>query len=357
MTSTAATIAGKIKLGINIGNTLEATGPAGGTPYSTSQEGAWGNPMITQALVDKYKALGFDAIRLPCSWDQYADKTTAKISATWLDRVKTVVQYCINANLYVVLNIHWDGGWLENHVDAADKDAVNAKQKAFWEQISTHLRDFDERLMFASANEPDASNAANTAVLVSYHQTFVDAVRSTGGKNAYRTLIVQSPQTSTEQAVSLWPGMPTDTASNRMMFEVHYYTPSQFCIISSDQSWGKMFYYWGKNNHSTIEPDRNATWGEEDYVDQQMLAMKTNFVAKGIPVIVGEYGAWRKTQPLDLPKHNASVDFWNQYVTQQSVANSALPFVWDTGGLIDRTTLAVKDQAMLDALLVGAGKK
>ncbi len=347
MTSTAAQIAGKIKLGINIGNTLEASGG----------ETGWGNPMITEALVKAYKSLGFDAVRLPCAWDQYADKTTAKISATWLDRVKTVVQYCMNANLYVVLNIHWDGGWLENHVDAADKNAVNAKQKAFWEQIATHLRDFDERLMFASANEPAATDAAGTTVLMSYHQTFVDAVRSTGGRNAYRTLIVQSPSTSTEYAVSLWTGMPTDTVTNRMMFEVHYYTPSQFCIISADASWGKMFYYWGKNNHSTIEPDRNATWGEEDYADQQMLAMKTHFVDNGIPVIVGEYGAWRKTQPLDMPKHNASVEFWNQYVTQQSLANGAVPFLWDTGSLIDRNTLAVKDQPILDALLVAAGKK
>lgn len=347
MTSTAAQISAKIKLGINIGNTMEAIGG----------ETVWGNPLITQALVDKYKALGFDAIRLPCAWDGYANQTTAQISATWLDRVKTVVQYCINADLYVVLNIHWDGGWLEKHIDAASKDAVNAKQKAFWEQIATHLRDFDERLIFASANEPDASTAPNTTVLVSYHQTFIDAVRSTGGRNAYRTLIVQSPQTNTELAVSIWPGMPTDTAANRLMFEVHYYAPSQFMIINKDESWGKMFYYWGSGNHSTIEPDRNSTHSEEPYVDQQMLAMKTNFVDKGVPVIIGEYGAWRKTQPLDMAKHNASVDFWNKYVTQKALANGAAPFFWDTGGLIDRTTLAVKDQAMLDALLIGAGKK
>lgn len=347
MTSTAAEIAAKIKLAINIGNTMEAIGG----------ETAWGNPLITQALVNKYKALGFDAIRLPCAWDQYADKTTAKISSTWLDRVKTVVQYCMNADLYVVLNIHWDGGWLEKHIDAASKDAVNARQKAFWEQIATHLRDFDERLIFASANEPDAGTEANTKILLSYHQTFIDAVRATGGRNAYRTLVVQAPQTNTELAVSMWPGMPTDTTTNRLMFEVHYYAPSQFMIIDKDASWGKMFYYWGRDNHSTIEPDRNATHSEEPYVDQQMLAMKTHFIDKGIPVIIGEYGAWRKTQPLDMPKHNASVDFWNRYVTQQARANGAVPFFWDTGALIDRTTLAVKDQAMLDALLIGAGKK
>lgn len=347
MTSTAAQISSKIKMAINIGNTLEAQGG----------ETGWGNPMITQDLVNTYKSLGFDAIRLPCAWDQYADKTTAQISATWLDRVKTVVQYCMNANVYALLNIHWDNGWLEKHVDAADKDAVNAKQKAFWEQIATHLRDFDERLMFASANEPDASTADTADILLSYHQTFIDAVRSTGGRNAYRTLVVQAPQTSTDNAVNLWTHLPTDTASNRMMLEVHYYDPSQFTILDKDASWGKMFYYWGKDNHSTIEPDRNSTWGEEDWVAAEMAKIKTNFVDKGVPVIVGEFGAYRRTTPLDMAKHNASVVFWNKYVAQQVLTNGASPFYWDTGGLIDRSSYAIKDQDVLDALLTAAGKK
>jgi aryl-phospho-beta-D-glucosidase BglC (GH1 family) len=349
MTSTAAQLSAKIKLAINIGNTLEAT-PGGET--------AWGNPMITQDLVNTYKSLGFDGVRLPCSWDQYANQTTAEISASWLDRVKTVVQYCMNAGLYTVLNIHFDDGWLEKHVDAADKDAVNAKQKAFWEQIATHLRDFDERLMFASANEPNASTTATADILLSYHQTFIDAVRATGGRNAYRTLIVQAPQTSIDNAITLWTHLPTDTATDRVMLEVHYYDPSQFTILSSDASWGKMFYYWGKDNHSTIEPDRNATWGEEDWVDQQMQKVKTNFVDKGVPVIIGEFGAYRKKSgPLDVAKHDASVVFWNKYVAQQALANGASPFYWDTGGLIDRTTYAVKDQDVLDALLTATGKK
>ena len=140
------------------------------------------------------------------------------------------------------------------------------------------------------------------------------------------------------------------------MYEVHFYSPPNFCILTQDASWGKMFYYWGKNYHSTIEPDRNATFAEEDYVDQQMVAMKQNFVNAGIPVLLGEYGDPRRTQPLDLAMHNASVDHWIKYVTQQALANGVLPFYWDTGGVIDRRSLTVKDQAALDALLQGAGK-
>jgi aryl-phospho-beta-D-glucosidase BglC (GH1 family) len=356
MASTAAAISGRIKLGFNIGNTLEAVNN-NGIPHATSQEGWWGNPAITQQMVDTIKAAGFDAIRLPCSWDQYSNQTTAKINDFWLNRVKDVVQYCINADMYVLLNIHWDGGWLENNVTPAKKDAVVAKQKAFWEQIATHLRDFDERLMFASANEPNADDAAEMEVLFAYHQACIDAVRSTGGKNAYRVIVLQLPNTNADLAKQLWNKTPVDTASNRLMVEPHFYTPPNFCILSEDASWGKMFYYWGKDYHSTIEPDRNATWGEEETVDEHMALANQLFVSKGIPVLLGEYGAPRRSTPLDLTMHLASRAHWMKYVTQKALANGIIPFIWDTGDLINRSTYAVNDQQGLDGLLEGAGKK
>ena len=344
MTSTAVQLAAKFKLGINIGNTLEAIGG----------ETAWGNPQVTQALIDKYKQSGFTAVRIPCSWDQYANQSTGKISDQWMARVKQVVQYCINDGMYVVLNIHWDGGWLEKNITTRAQSSVNAKQKAYWEQIATAMRDFDEHLIFASANEPNASDATAMSVLLSYHQTFVNAVRSTGGKNTYRVLVVQGPSTDIDKTETLMNTLPTDPTPNRMMTEVHFYTPYQFTLMSSDQSWGNMFYYWGQNNHSTVEPTRNATWGEEDYVIATFQKMKTKFADKGIPVILGEYGAYRRSTPLDMEKHQASVDRWATFVTQQAIANGLEPFWWDTGGLINRSNYTVTDQRTINALIQGA---
>jgi hypothetical protein len=117
-----------------------------------------------------------------------------------------------------------------------------------------------------------------------------------------------------------------------------------------------MFYYWGKNYHSTTEPDRNATWGEEDSVDQEMAIEKQQFTGQGIPVILGEYAAVKRTTPLDLQLHLASRAHWMEYVTQQARANGVLPFLWDTGELIDRYNYTVKDQQGLNAVLQGAGK-
>lgn len=352
MSSNATALAAKIKLGWNIGNTLEATGG----------ETAWGNPKVTKALIDLVKANGFNAIRIPCSWNQnLANSTTAQIKQEWLDRVKEVVQYCVDNDMYVIVNIHWDGGWLENNVTEAKKEANNAKQKAFWEQIATHLRGFDEHLLFASANEPNVDNATQMAVLTSYHQTFVDAVRATGGKNANRTLIVQGPSTDIEKTNKLMLTLPTDKVASRMMIEVHYYTPYQFCLMDKDADWGKMFYYWGADYHSTTDIARNATWGEEADLDKFFLSMKTQFVSKGIPVILGEFGAIRRDLTGDdLTLHLNSRAYYLKYVVKQAKANGLIPFYWDAGNmgvntmsLFDRTNNTVYDSQALTALQDG----
>lgn len=337
MTSTATQLVGNITVGWNIGNTLEAPGG----------ETGWGNPPITAAYVSAMKNLGFNAVRLPCAWDFHVDnKATAHIDPAWLSRVHTVVQYCTSNNLYVLLNIHWDGGWLDCTATGARMDSIMAKQKAFWEQIATSMRDFDEHLMFASANEPSPTNASQMNVLLSYHQAFVDAVRSTGGHNTYRVLVVQAPS-------DLIDNFPVDPTPSRMAFEEHDYTPSQFTILGSDASWGKMFYYWGAGHHSTIEPDRNATWGEESYLMTYFDNMKAKFVDKGIPFLMGEYGAYRRSTPLDLPMHNDAVDYWITFNTKQALAHGMKPFFWDTGGLVDRSSDTVKDARSVNAIFAG----
>lgn len=344
MSSNAVELAAKMKLGWNIGNTMESPGG----------ESGWGNPAITEDYVKFVKQQGFNAIRIPCAWDWHHvdDTTTAHIDTNWLNRVKEVVGYCVNNDMYVLLNIHWDGGWLENNCTPEKKDSVNAKQKAYWEQIATAMRNFDEHLMFASANEPNAGNAEQMEVLLSYHQTFVDAVRSTGGHNTYRVLVIQGSSEFLDVE-----DFPTDPTPDRMMYEEHNYTPSQFTFLSEDVSWGNMVYYWGEGHHSTIEPDRNPTWGEEDFHIEYFDRIKAQFIDKGIPVLMGEYGAYRRNNsqhvPKDLETHNDAVDYWITFVTGQAVARGIVPFWWDTGGALDRANYTVKDQRTIDAIIAG----
>ena len=148
------------------------------------------------------------------------------------------------------------------------------------------MRDFDEHLIFASANEPNVSDATQMGVLLSYHQTFINAVRATGGKNAYRVLIVQGPSTDVEATNKLMGTLPVDKVSNKMMVEIHYYTPWNFTGMTKDESWGNQFFYWGINHHSTSDLVHNPTWGEESTVDTNLELMKTKFIDKGIPIIM-----------------------------------------------------------------------
>jgi aryl-phospho-beta-D-glucosidase BglC (GH1 family) len=139
--TTAKEIAGKMRVGWNLGNTLEATWAPAGT--------------ASQRFIDSVKAAGFNSVRLPCAWYNHSNKTTNVIDPTYLALVKMNIDYCINDSMCVMINIHWDEGWLENHITVADSAKVNAKQKAFWTQIVEYFKDYDEYLLFACANEPN----------------------------------------------------------------------------------------------------------------------------------------------------------------------------------------------------------
>jgi aryl-phospho-beta-D-glucosidase BglC (GH1 family) len=353
MDKTAVDIAKAIYAGWNIGNTLEAYN--GSTPSET----AWGNPKITEDLIKSIKAAGFNAVRLPTAWDGYIeDRSTYKISDSWLNRVDQIVNWCVSNDLYVIVNIHWDGGWLENNCTEDKKEANIAEQRALWTQIATKLGGYDEHLLFAGCNEPNASDAAKMSVLREYEQTFVDAVRATGGRNYYRTLIIQGPDTNIDETVSLFT-MPTDVVSDRLMAEVHYYDPWQFCGMTEDASWGNMAYFWG--DYKVGDSKRDASWGDLSYMQKQFKKMKDMFTSKGIPVILGEYGAITNhdndiTDADQLTAHHNSRYQYNKLVTREAKNYGLVPFMWDTGEGMNRSTGAITKDYIIPAIMEGAAE-
>ncbi len=353
VTSNAVQLAAKMGtgMGMNFGNTMDSP-----------NDGDWVSGKITDAQVKFVKQIGFTAVRIPMNWvwTHLSDRKKATIDPAWLARVKQVVGYCVNNGVYVIINAHADLGWLEQNVNAIKKDSVNAMQKAIWEQIATTLRDFDEHLLFASTNEPQADNADQMAILNGYHETFINAVRSTGGKNSYRVLVVQGPHADPTKTAALMTTMPTDPVPNKLILEVHDYTPATFTILTDgDVSWGNMVYYWGAGNLSTIEPSRNAPPGtDESQITTELQGINQNFVAKGIPVILGEYSATRRTNPnlpmpLDTAASNRSVDYWTKFVTKTAKTDGILPFFWEVGQMLDRANNVVIDQRMYNALVAG----
>ena len=342
----AQVIANKMKIGWNLGNTLEVV---------------WGTPgNTTQKVIDSVKAAGFNTVRLPCAWDYHAKNGI--IDTNWMTQVKKVVDYCIKDSLYTMINIHWDKGWLDEHINVTDQPIIIEKQKNYWTQIANYFKNYDEHLLFASANEPPVKENDTTGmtILMSYHQAFVDAVRATGGNNSSRTLIIQAPSTSIELSNSLMNTWPTDSIEKRLMLEVHYYSPYPFCLMTEDASWGKMAYYWGSPYHSSTDQTRNLTWGEEVDVDKSFQLVKAKFTDKGIPVILGEFGTIKrdKNNVPNYELHLESRKYYNNYVVYTAIKYGIVPVYWDNGwidfGIIDRNTGAIIDKDVVDGLMQGA---
>ena len=331
--------------GWNLGNTFEGVATWAGVDFLNNKGGldaetAWQGTKTTQEIIDFVKSLGFRSVRIPCAWayGHISNASTYEIDSQWMNRVKEVVDYCINDGLYVVLNDHWDGGWLENHIQDTNAATIERNKEiltALWTQIANAFIDYDEHLLFAGLNEPNADNQAATNNLIMYNQTFVDAVRATGGNNAKRILVVQGPSTNIEHTCNFMADkMPTDVIEGKLTVEVHYYNPWQFWGMERDESWGKVFYYWGEGNHLSGST-HNATWGEEEDMKRLLLMMKTNFVDKGYPVVIGEFGAnWRDLSSLpneSQTKHNASIKaHYRELHRLCKEIGGMVPMTWDT---------------------------
>src|SRR3982750_2786947 len=245
---TAPAIASQMTVGWNLGNTLEAI----------CGETAWGNPATSQTLINAVKAAGFNSIRIPAAWNCHVT-SGATIDPAWMARVKTVVDYAYSQNMYVILNIHWDGGWLQDHPTFNFQTVNNQKQAAFWTQIANTFKGYNERMLFAGTNEVHADYNTPTSehitVQQSYNQTFVNAVRATGGNNASRTLVVQTYNTNSWHGLNYFT-MPTDTIANRLIVEFHHYDPYDYTINPSGPclAWGAAYTQYSQ-----------CSWAQENY--------------------------------------------------------------------------------------------
>lgn len=332
----AMEIAKSMSPGFNLGNTLEAI----------PDETAWGNPAPNQAVFDAAAAAGFKSVRIPVAWSQYADADHL-IRADWMAHVKQTVDQARRAGLVVLLNVHWDGGWMQPTF--ASERAVNLKLAAFWLQIADAFKDYDDHLLFAGTNETSVTGVygppteENCKVQNGFIQTFVKAVRSTGGRNAQRILVVQAYNTNIDAAVTCNAKLPVDTVPGRLMMEVHYYDPFDFTINDKSAIW-----QWGS---IATDPKATETWADEAWVDKKFGQMQASFVDKGVPVILGEYAAGLKPA---YPGMKTYRDYWIRTVTRSAFRHGLVPMYWDVGGLIDRRTGALRDADAVHAIVEAA---
>ena len=342
--------------GVNLGNTFEACDNVRGrfSADPKAYETYWGQPVTTQAMLDGMKAAGFDTIRIPVAWMTNAASLTHgdyTIDLSYLARVKEVVDYARQADMYVILNDHWDGGWwgMFGSEDKAVRDLAMEAYKGMWKQIAEYFRDYSDYLIFESANEElgarfdedsplyaSDSAASPMADFLRYsvcnqvNQAFVDTIRSTGGNNAQRFLLIAGYGTSIDATCDSRFLMPRDTVPKKLLVSVHYYDPWSYC--------------------GATDATGATAWGivsDYEYMDVQ-LAKLQKFVKRGVGVVIGEYGALPdskgRIKTNSLAYHTRFLDLCDYY--------DLTSCLWDCSSFFLRRTLAMSD-ADLAALYAG----
>ena len=353
--------------GWNLGNQLESV------TDNVPEETNWGNPVITEKLIQSVKAAGFKSIRIPVSYfAKIDDDKDYTIDSKWLDRVQEVVDYCIKNDLYAVINIHGDGyntidgGWLL--CNGKNQTEIKKKYKKVWKQIAERFKNYDEHLLFESMNEEfDGSysepNKEYYQNINDYNQIFVDTVRKTGDNNTKRWLIIPGWNTNIDYTAGDYGfKLPTDQyrdksidkEEQRIMISVHYYSPWDFCGGENG-----VITQWG---NEADDPSKTSTTCDETYMKNQLNLMKTTFADKGYPVFIGEYGS------IDKTSYDSENEYYRAYfarkLCQLSRKNGCIPMYWDNGyngvhgfGLFDRTTCEVTQPVIIDAIMEDFGQK
>lgn len=295
-------------------------------------ETLWGNPKVTKELFTSLKKNGVNAVRIPVTWRDHMD-SNGNIDREWMDRVQQVVDYAYSQGMYVIINVHHDGGgdpkfgaWIIEE-SQNDYNTFLKKYKNVWKQIAERFKNYSDYLIFESMNEVGFDTLYNKNKADAYNlinkinQDFVDIIRATGGNNAKRHLLIAGYYTDIERTCDSLYKMPDDKAG-RCILSVHYYTPWDFCTCDIKHTWGT----------------NSEVWQMETLIGK----MKKNFVDKGIPVIIGEYAA----SGSDLSSCIFFIEKLNKLCSDYGIAT----FIWDNGRQVNRKTYKWRTPQYLEAL-------
>jgi endoglucanase len=334
----ASDLVKEIKIGWNLGNTLDASGGQG-----IFSEMASGNPITSKKMVDAVKEAGFNILRIPVTWQQHIGPAPDyTIDQAWLDRVEEVVDYAYENNMYVIINMHHED-WYNPFYDKQDT-AIDKLTKT-WNQIAIQFENYDEHLIFEGLNEPrqkgtsfewNGGNTEGWEVLNKLNAAFINTIRNSDANNPKRILMI--PPYAATSSPNAWQEfiIPED---DKLIVSIHAYIPYNFALnISGTDQWS------ASNIGDTCE------------IDNVMKNLNNNFISKGIPVILGEFGA------MDKNNNTKSRVAWAEYYVKKAKEIGVPCIWWDNGdfvgdgelfGLLDRFNSTWKYPEMVKALMKG----
>ena len=303
---TSMEIVNEMGIGYNLGYSFDSYDPFSNKINNPDDAiTLYGNPLPTKSLITNIKKYGFKTIRLPVTWIYFIDQT-GNINPEWILRVKEVVKWIIEKNIYCILNVHADTEEWINGIESKDK-YIN-----LWKQIAEEFKDFNEYLIFESMNEPiflSLNLDYNYDSLLNFTQSFVDTIRNSEKYNKERLLIISGMNSNIEHTCTEQYKMPTDPA-NKLAISINYYIPLKFTT---------KLLYWNSDD----------TWGKQnEYKElfQNFDLLKNFYISKGIPVVIGEVGV--KTEES---KELASIREYLYSVFSLSTENDGImACLWDT---------------------------
>lgn len=333
---TSQQLVSNIRIGWNLGKSLDSCltdSDYDGVPDITPPNGEvtetlWGNPPASEQLFKELVDSGINAVRIPITWRDHMDEN-GTIEEGWLNRVTQIVDQAYNCGMYVIVTVYHDGAqdiesgaWLRSA--AEDYESVSARYEYLWRQIAQHFRTYNERLLFESMNEVDflsVSDDESYELLNSLNQLFTDIVRSSGGNNPWRHLLIAGMNADITATCDSRFKMPTDT-SGKCILSVHYYTPVTFCRSAISN-------YWGSPT-------------DQSWMEYQLRELKLNFTSRDIPVIITEYGV--------KGRDRASRVFFCEKLTKICHGAGIAAFLWDDGTELDRVDFTWNDPELIKAL-------
>ncbi len=303
---TAMDLVKDIRVGWNLGNTLDATSDYPIDTPAATFEIAWGAQYTSQIQIDKVLEAGFNVIRIPVSWnDHIHDDENFTIEQSWMDRVQQIVDYAYKRGAYVILNTHHEE-WCYAYPE--DEETAAVELAAVWTQIGTRFADYGDHLIFEGLNEPRKVGSGNEwygddasrAVVNRLEKVFYDTVRGLGGKNEKRFLMITgyAASSSTVNLKAIELPNPDD---DHLIISVHAYIPYSFALDKSGTD---------KWNNDTRD------------IDTLMKDINELFISKGVPVIIGEYGAMNKSNEAERVK-------WVDYYVRAAGAIGVPVCWWD----------------------------
>lgn len=306
-TMTAFEITENMKIGWNLGNTMDAKAsePSADDPKvyvdsahaGVETEKAWGCPKANQTLFDALKAKGFNTVRVPTTWFQHLDEDN-NIDPEWMARVKEVVDYGIKNDMYIILNVHHEN-WINRGDFAKAYDEMKPKLLKIWSQIAEEFKDYDQHLIFECMNEPRAVGqthewwAAEAVpecdIINQLEHDFVDLIRGTDGPYAKTRLLMlpgycASAETQFLEAIDV-PKDPYVAVS------IHAYTPYDFTMNTAIKDHSEFTSAYSANLANILQ------------------GMRDIFLDNDIPVIIGEMGT------SNFDNTEARVAWTTQYFT------------------------------------------